>query len=219
MWDAYLFSQQNYYGTARSVGLGNAMTAVGGDIGSVEFNPAGAAVANYSQFVLTPSLTFSSSSTMGQALSGGSSPYCFQNQEVAKSTNFKMPNFGFMLNMDTGRTRGIRNWTFGFLGHATNNYQNEILATGTNTETTLAGALATASTGIPTANMNAGWYEQTTPLPSWRSMLAYRSGIIDTYNGSDTDYIGVTERLLADGGIQLNDVINQEYGSRRRGSS
>ena len=31
MYDGLTFSQNNYYGTARSIGMGNAMTAVGGD--------------------------------------------------------------------------------------------------------------------------------------------------------------------------------------------
>lgn len=218
LWDAYNFSQTNYYGTARSVAMGNAMTAVGGDLGSVTFNPAGSAVTTYSQFVLTPSISIASTSTMGQALDGNSSPYCFQDMNKSSSTRFKMPNFGLMLNMDTGRTRGIRNWTFGFVGNATHNYQNSILATGTNTETTLAGALATEAMGYPQENLAASWWADVDPLPSWRSMLAYQSGIIDTYNGLTSDYIGVTERLRSDGGIELADKINQEYGSRRNGN-
>ena len=39
--DALNFSENDYLGTARSVGMGNAMTAVGGDLGSLTFNPAG----------------------------------------------------------------------------------------------------------------------------------------------------------------------------------
>ena len=42
-YDAITFSQNQYFGTARSVAMGNAMTAVGGDLGSVGINPAGSA--------------------------------------------------------------------------------------------------------------------------------------------------------------------------------
>lgn len=38
MYDGLTFSQNNYYGTARSIGMGNAMTAVGGDLGSIGIN-------------------------------------------------------------------------------------------------------------------------------------------------------------------------------------
>ena len=46
--DALLFSENEYGGTARSVAMGNALTAVGGDLGSLGLNPAGSAVAGYS---------------------------------------------------------------------------------------------------------------------------------------------------------------------------
>ena len=55
--DAFLFSENNYEGTARTMAMGNAFTALGGDIGSATFNPAGTAVANYSQFSFTPGLS------------------------------------------------------------------------------------------------------------------------------------------------------------------
>lgn len=48
-YDALMFSENNYEGTARSVAMGNAFTALGGDLGAVTINPAGSAVANYSQ--------------------------------------------------------------------------------------------------------------------------------------------------------------------------
>ena len=52
--DALLFSENVYSGTARTVGMGNAVTAIGGDPGTLVFNPAGSAVAAYSQFSITP---------------------------------------------------------------------------------------------------------------------------------------------------------------------
>ena len=56
-YDGLLFSENNYEGTARSVAMGNAFTALGGDLGSITINPAGSAVAGYSQFTITPGLT------------------------------------------------------------------------------------------------------------------------------------------------------------------
>ena len=54
MYDAINLSEVNYFGTARSMALGNAVTAVGGDLGTVNINPAGSAVAGYSQFTISP---------------------------------------------------------------------------------------------------------------------------------------------------------------------
>ena len=64
-YDAFRFSERNYEGTARSVAMGNAFTALGGDLGSIGINPAGSAVAKYSQFTITPSLTVSTNTTHG----------------------------------------------------------------------------------------------------------------------------------------------------------
>ena len=38
-YDAVRFSEENLYGTARSIALGNAVTALGGDLGSIGLNP------------------------------------------------------------------------------------------------------------------------------------------------------------------------------------
>jgi len=55
--DALQFSEYNYYGTARTIAMGNAFTALGGDLGSIGINPAGSAVARYSQFTITPNVS------------------------------------------------------------------------------------------------------------------------------------------------------------------
>ena len=59
--DALTFGQNNYYGTARTMGMGNAVTAVGGDLGTVSFNPAGGSVSSFSQFTFSSGWTTSSS--------------------------------------------------------------------------------------------------------------------------------------------------------------
>jgi len=55
-WDALRYSQINYQGTARSLALGNAVTALGGDFGSITLNPAASAMYPYSEISITPSL-------------------------------------------------------------------------------------------------------------------------------------------------------------------
>ena len=44
-------------GTARSAAMGNALTALGGDLGSINFNPAGVAVYKFTEIGFTPALT------------------------------------------------------------------------------------------------------------------------------------------------------------------
>ena len=62
-YDAMTFSENNYSGTARTIAMGNAFTALGGDLGSYGINPAGSAVNRYSQISFTPNLSSLSSSS------------------------------------------------------------------------------------------------------------------------------------------------------------
>ena len=64
-YDALMLSENSYEGTARSAAMGNAFTALGGDLGAVTINPAGSAMASYSQITVTPGITISSTTAEG----------------------------------------------------------------------------------------------------------------------------------------------------------
>ena len=102
--DAILFSSTDYEGTARTMAMGNAFTALGGDLGSISINPAGSAVAKYSQITLTPSLTLSISRTQGVSpYQDGSLPY-FERNMKNTAVGFGLPNIGATCNLNTHRT-------------------------------------------------------------------------------------------------------------------
>ena len=165
--DALDFAGNDYLGTARSVGMGNAMTAVGGDLGSLTFNPAGSAVAGYSQFTLTPGLTVSS--VVGQGTYSGGAPYGFEDKVKTPSTRMNLPNFGGMIVYDTRRSRGLRRVSFGLVGNITRDYNYRVRASGTNDETTLAGSLASQADGYPESTLQGGYYQS--DMPSWETMV------------------------------------------------
>ena len=212
--DALDFAGNDYLGTARSVGMGNAMTAVGGDLGSLTFNPAGSAVAGYSQFTLTPGLTVSS--VVGQGTYSGGAPYGFEDKVRTSNTRMNLPNFGGMIVYDTRRSRGLRRISFGLVGNVTRDYNYRVRASGTNDETTLAGSLASQADGYPESTLQGGYYES--DMPSWETMVGYKAGLFDPISGREGGYIGLTERLLSNGEVALADRIGQYYGNRRYGS-
>ena len=142
MYDALRYSENNYEGTARTMAMGNAFTALGGDLGSVTINPAGSAVARYSQFTITPGVAISVNS------SGGTSQDYFQTTYKTPMGKFSLPNIGFSVNFDTHRTSGIKNWALGFTVNKTNTYNNDLYTRGLNSTTTFSGALATFAAGI-----------------------------------------------------------------------
>ena len=102
-YDALMLSENSYEGTARSVAMGNAFTALGGDLGAVTINPAGSAMAPYSQITITPGISIAT------ATAGGVSPYengdlpYFQRTMRSSLTKMNLPNIGFTANFKTGR--------------------------------------------------------------------------------------------------------------------
>lgn len=146
MYDGLNYSQNNYYGTARSIGMGNAMTAVGGDLGSIVINPAGSAVAGYSQFTITPNLTISSMNASYSAYPVGGADR-FTNEQNKRLTRFSMPNIGLTFNWKTGNGSGLKAITYGLVVNGTNNFTGKMLAGGRNDKTSYQGAMAVAADG------------------------------------------------------------------------
>ena len=146
MYDGLNYSQNNYYGTARSIGMGNAMTAVGGDLGSIGINPAGSAVAGYSQFTITPNLTISSMNASYSAYPVGGADR-FTNEQNKRLTRFSMPNIGLTFNWKTGNGSGLKAITYGLVVNGTNNFTGKMLAGGSNDKTSYQSAMAVAADG------------------------------------------------------------------------
>lgn len=146
MYDGLNYSQNNYYGTARSIGMGNAMTAVGGDLGSIGINPAGSAVAGYSQFTITPNLTISLMNASYSAYPVGGADR-FTNEQNKRLTRFSMPNIGLTFNWKTGNGSGLKAITYGLVVNGTNNFTGKMLAGGRNDKTSYQSAMAVAADG------------------------------------------------------------------------
>lgn len=146
MYDGLNYSQNNYYGTARSIGMGNAMTAVGGDLGSIGINPAGSAVAGYSQFTITPNLTISSMNASYSAYPVGGADR-FTNEQNKRLTRFSMPNIGLTFNWKTGNGSGLKAITYGLVVNGTNNFTGKMLAGGRNDKTSYQSAMVVAADG------------------------------------------------------------------------
>lgn len=212
--DARTFAENNYAGTARSVGLGNAMTAVGGDAGSLTFNPAGSAVSAYSQLMITPSLSIASTSSTGTAYNGVVTGY--QDSGRDAYTRMKMPNIGFILYYDTHNSYGLKGFSVGFVGNATNDYTRKFIATGTNGDTSVAAGMASDAEGFPVSTMNGDWYQSS--MPSWQSMTAYKSGMFSPVTGVDGSYVAATEKLFDNGDRAVAGMLDQSYGQQRRGN-
>ena len=219
-YDAFRFRERNYEGTARSVAMGNAFTALGGDLGSIGINPAGSAVAKYSQFTITPSLTVSSNTTQGVSpYTDGYLPY-FERQFKQTATHFAIPNFGMTFNWDTGRSSGLKNVTFGFVMNRVNDWNEDVYAAGRNSTTSFMGSMAANATmdGMLGANLNMNNAYDYDP---WKYVVGYQSGMISTFGVYDDQFVGASELLfennMGETEISLGGPLDQSYGRRVRG--
>ena len=220
VYDALLFSERNYEGTARSVAMGNAFTALGGDLGSIGINPAGSAVAKYSQISITPSLTIASNTTNGVSpYTDGSLPY-FEKQFKNTATHFAIPNLGMTFNWETGRSSGLKNVSFGFIMNRVNSWNEDLYAAGPNHTTSFMGAMAVEATeaGLLGSNLNMNNAYDYDP---WKYVVGYQSGMISTFGGYDDQFVGASEVIFGNMGnteISLGGPLVQSYGRRVRGS-
>lgn len=213
-YDGLIFSENNYEGTARSVAMGNAFTALGGDLGSITINPAGSAVAGYSQFTITPGLTISSSTAQGVSpFTDGSLPY-FERKMNSSMARFSIPNMGLTINWDTGRSSGLKNMTFGFVVNKAASFDQDVYASGLNSTTSFMGAMAVDAAGIPASGLDASNAYDRYP---WSTVVGYQSGMISTFGGYSDEYVGASELIFDNGDIVLGGDIEQTYGRRVKG--
>lgn len=221
-YDALTFSENNYEGSARTVAMGNAFTALGGDIGAVSINPAGSAVAGYSQFAITPALTFSTVTSQGVSpYDNGDLPY-FQKQMKSSITRFAMPEVGLTFNWKTGRKSGLKSLTFGFILSKTAGWDEDVYAAGQNSTTSFMGQMAAEATEMGYTGRELGASDAFDYMP-WKAVAGYQSGMISTFGGYDDQFVGASELIFNNpetgyDEIALGGTLDQSYGRRVTGS-
>lgn len=212
--DALRYSQNDYYGTARSIAMGNAFTALGGDIGSVQINPAGSAVNNYSQFSITPSLNI----LVGTADYSGDGNVDTGSLSTTRNSRNRltMPGIGAITNYKTNRASGLRSISFGLVGNATAYYNDRMTAEGLNDQTSYMGYLSAISSydGLTISELNGTRYCDMNPF-YWPAMVGYRCGMVNP--AGDGNYISPVEGVYGSG-YMLNGTLEQAYSRRSKGS-
>ena len=204
IFDGLTYSERNYEGTARSVAMGNAFTALGGDLGGVTINPAGSAVAKYTQITVTPALSIATSGTPG-----------YRNT----STGTSLPNYGITFNWGTARSSGLKNVSFGFIANQVNDFNEEVYASDINRNTSFAGAMAAEAQDLGLFGSNLNMSDAYSYDP-YKYVTGYQSGIISTYGGYDDAFVGANELIFDHNGsteIALGGPIEQTYGRKVTG--
>lgn len=209
IYDAYRYSQQQWEGTARSMAMGNAGVALGGDMGNIAINPAASGVYRYSEILFTPSITGASSHVN----------YLGNNSSDNK-TRFGIASFGYVGSFETGRTSsGLINWNIGVVFNKSNNYTARTSAEGRTGESSWLGALAQNTTGINANRMDIN--KNLDPFYSglpWNSILGWNTSLLDTLPGTNDLYKAATENLFGNN-VVMGGELDQRYYNETLGSA
>ena len=119
--DANLFSQTYYQGTAKALGMGNAMGAVGGDMTAVCINPASMGI--YRSPELTMSCNF---------LDNYSTSTYYGDKKNGNIFRFSIPNVGFVYAKERSNYKALRYTQFGVGLTRTNDFNMRTNAMGIN---------------------------------------------------------------------------------------
>lgn len=212
--EALTFSQQHYEGTARSLAMGNAFTAIGGDLGAIAINPASSAIYRYSQISLTPSFI----------TSNGETAYGDDNLKNISSDSFTrmaMSNLGFVMAFDTGKYSGLLNYNFGVTLNRTNSFNSIMTAYCRTDKSSLLGSIASGLSGVHVSALEStdsydAFYNNNL---SWPEVLAWETYLLANTPDSDYDYIGSTENIYDNSIIELGGELEQNYYRKIHGGT
>ncbi len=198
--DAINFGQTDYMGTAYSMGMGNAVTALGGDLGTIGINPAGSAVALYSQFTVTPGINIAS----GAAAYAPDAYSGFGDFNRVGKTRFALPNAGFSFRFDDenpyDKCVGI---TFAFVCNTVNNYLNHYSGSGQQFDMGVNHKASSkfaemaywaTDAGLKAEDMAGNsMYSNPDYGSYWDVIMGYNAGLIHEISGAPGTFAGCTE--------------------------
>ena len=207
--NALLFSSQFYDGTARSVAMGNAMTALGGDLGALSYNPAASGVYRYTEITLTPSVYSSIANSS-----------FLNNTMQSDKSRLSLSNVGWVGSFETGRTRGLVNFNFAITANQSNNFAWRSSGSGIQNSSSYLGSIAAgmSATGVDANSLTMPENDPTLPFyrnpSSW--VLGWNTGLIDTVTNTNGTFKGATENVNGSN-FNIPGSLNQSYYRERTG--
>lgn len=178
--DALRFSQSQFGASARFKALGNAGTAVGGDLSSIGTNPGGLGLFTKSEFSLTPEfVNYSAKSIfLGANANSQKDKTSITNAAAAWVARFSRPK-------GSDLTKGVLSLNFGIAYSKVNDFENKIVYSGTNADNSIADFYSDIAN-----NAGYGPPSSTNPPDGSLERAAYEGYLIDYFGGKyvpDTD--------------------------------
>lgn len=189
--DAFRFSSYDILGSARFVATGGAFGAVGGDMSTLNYNPAGLGIFQSSEFSFSPTLNYSSTDAIYNGSMG-----------LDAKANFNIGTLGIVSTrrfMEGSRANnsGWKAVNYGFSLNRTKNFNNTIFIAGDSYSSSLANVWLDNAMGLYPDELN-----------YFHEGLAWDTFILDTISGDPTQYYDLD--YLADG-------VSQTYWEESKG--
>lgn len=173
--DAFRFSSYDVLGSARFVALGGAYGAIGGDLSSLNYNPAGLGVYQSSEFSFSPNINYS----VNDAVYNGS-----LGTESKTNLNYGMigmVNTRHFMDGSRAKNSGWKSVNYGVSYNRIKNFNNTMYIGGESQSSSLANVWRDISSGSFPEDLN-----------SFSTGLAWETYILDTVPGNPTQYYSGT---------------------------
>ncbi|MBA0884041.1 OmpP1/FadL family transporter [Flavobacterium undicola] len=202
--DAVRFSQENLNGTARFRAMSGAFGALGGDLSSINVNPAGSAIFANNQMAITASNT----NTKNNSTYFGST-----NTEKNNSFDFNQAGLVFVFNNNNRNNEGWKKFSLAINYDNKNNFDNTIGSFGINPTNSIGNYFLSYANGIPLNSFKDSYYENLSHA-SQQAFLGYNAFIIDPANADPNTNSYISN--IAEGGnyYQENTVSTNGYNGK-----
>ncbi|MBP5318752.1 MAG: hypothetical protein J6Y77_05065 [Paludibacteraceae bacterium] len=190
IYEAASQSAQDLGGTARFLGSGGAFNAIGGEVSTISYNPAGLAVYASDELTATVNIQWANSR--------------FEQQQRMGWPTATLANAAYIKTFKTDRERGLVSWNIAFSYNAVYTQKRRASYAG-NTTRSFADFLAAYSEGLDETMMN---YEEEDA--GWASVLAYDAGLI-VPNGASSWKSGAPEDESANNFYYEENGHNNEF--------
>lgn len=199
--DALRYSQDILGGTARFAAMGGAFCAVGGDLSTLGYNPAGIAVYTQNQLEITPGIAFQSTNTSYN----GTSTTSTNSAATLQSLGFVAT--GKVRNKSKDDNGGWKSYNFGIVYNRLNNFNDNVTLQGYTNKSTLLDDLTSEANGTNYNNLN--------NIDAFRVSPAWQTYLLDTLpNSNGSEYMNLIQPSLDAGAGNILQTENiQTTGS------
>ena len=188
--DALRYSENTTLGTARFTAMGGAFGALGGDMSSIHFNPAGIGIYRSSELTFSPSLIMNNTNSNH-----------FGTVSRATKASLKLTNIGIVLADVKSQAAGWEATQIGFTYRKSNHFSNRLNISGINPNTSLLESYSSSIEGLNSSDINSSH--------AFGAGLAWNTYLINPIDTIDTTtYISIAPH----GGTNQEKFIQKKGG-------